>query len=647
MRRFLLTVLVALMTLSQGASAQSDTSSDPLAVAFEAMRGGDWGKALLLSGQVGKVEQDIIEWQRLRAAQGDFSEYLDFLARRPDWPGLAYLRKRGEAQIPDDADPKAVLTFFKGHSPATGAGVLRLVAAQHALGKTGDADAQVVLAWRTLSLTPQEQTALQKVGGKLLARHDIARLDMLLWRGLNDEAERMFPQVSDGWQALAKARIALQRNKDGVDAAINAVPADLAGNPGLAYERFNWRARKGRNADAISLLIEQSSTAAALGEPERWAGWRRSLARSEMRAGRYQAAYQLASRHQLSGGSNYADLEWLAGYIALRFLDQPDLALDHFTRFRAGVGSPISLGRAGYWTGRTLDAMGDPEAARSAYAEGARYQTSFYGLLAAEKAGIAMQPELAGTEEFPPWQGASFMKSSVMQAAIALQKADETALARRFMVHLASMLSRQEMGQLSQLALSLGEEYIAVMIGKAAATKGYVLPESYYAVHPLAKAALPVDPELALAIARRESEFNPTVVSGAGARGMMQVMPRTAEAVAGRLEIAFSADRLLSDWQYNVQIGATYLAELEAEFGKNRVLVAAAYNAGPSRVRRWIEEQGDPRSGQVDVVDWIEGIPFRETRNYVMRVMESLPVYRARMAGKPLPIELSREMIAR
>ncbi len=647
MRRFFQLFLMALIVLANSAQGQSAAPADPLAAAFEAMRANDWDKALALSGQVGKVEQDVIEWQRLRAAQGDFSEYLDFLARRPDWPGLPLLRKRGEGQIPQDASPKDVIAYFKGHAPSTGTGSMRLVAAYRALGHKGEAEAQAVLAWRTLSLTAEEQDTMLQSEAKLLGRHNIARLDMLLWRGLNDEAERMFDLVPDGWKALARARIALRRSSDGVDALIGAVPADLSGNAGLAYERFNWRARKGRNADAIALLIEQSSTAAALGEPERWASWRRSLARAEMRAGRYSEAYQIAARHQLSGGNNYADLEWLAGYIALRFLKQPDLALDHFTRFRAGVGSPISLGRAGYWTGRTLEAMGDAEAARTAYAEGAQYQTSFYGLLAAEKAGLPMQPELAGTEEFPPWQDAPFMKSSVMQAAVALQKADETALARRFMVQLAATLSRQEMGQMSQLALSLGEEYIAVMIGKAAASKGYVLPESYYAVHPLANTSLPVDPELALAIARRESEFDASVVSGAGARGMMQVMPRTAEAVAGRLEIDFSADRLLSDWRYNVQIGSAYLAELEQEFGRNHVLVSAAYNAGPSRVRRWIEEQGDPRSGQIDVVDWIEGIPFRETRNYVMRVMESLPVYRARIAGKPLPIELSRELIAK
>lgn len=647
MRRILRAIFVGLTLISSPALAAGDQAPTPLASAFEAMRADDWAKANEFARQSGKLGQDLIEWQRLRTSkEGSFQEYQNFLNRRPDWPGLALLRQRGEATIADNADPKVVRAYFAGHSPRTGTGILRLATADHALGKDADANALVARAWRSFSLTQEESTAFLEQFGKLLAPHHIARMDMLLWRGLESEVTAMLPLVPPGWQALAKARIALRKNRDGVDALINAVPADLSANPGLAYERFVWRARKGRNADAVALLIEQSTSPEALGSPQRWSGWRRSLARAEMRQGRYREAYELASRHQLTDGSAYADLEWLSGYLALRYLNQPELALDHFTRFRATVSSPISLGRAGYWLGRALEAMGDPQAAKSAYAEGAKYQTSFYGLLAAEKAGVAMSPDLAGTEVFAPRKDADFMKSSVLQAALLLQKADERRLAQSFVAHLAAPMSRQEMGQLSQLALSLGEDYMAVMIGKQAAGKGYLLPEAYYAIHPMAQGNLPVDTELALAIARRESEFNPTVVSGVGARGMMQVMPNTAKAVAGRLQVDFSPDRLLSDWAYNVQIGSTYLAELEAEFGKNHVLVAAAYNAGPSRVRRWIKDQGDPSKGAIDVVDWIEHIPYRETRNYVMRVMESLPVYRARIAGKPVKIELSRELVA-
>ncbi len=647
MQRILRVILVGLTLAAQPGFAAGDGPPTPLAAAFEAMRAGDWAKVEELSRQSGKLTQDVIEWQRLRGSkEGSFDEYRDFLNRRSDWPGLALLRQRGEATIPVDADPKVVRAYFAGHSPRTGTGILRLAEADFTLGKDAEAKALVIRAWRSFSLTKEERAAFLDGYAKLLAPHHIARMDMLLWRGLAPEVEAMLPLVPPGWQALAKARIALRKNRNGVDALINAVPADLSADPGLAYERFVWRARKGRNADAISLLVEQSTSPEALGSPRRWSGWRRALARAEMRQGRYRQAYELAARHQLTDGSAYADLEWLSGYLALRFLNQPELALDHFTRFRATVSTPISLGRAEYWLGRALEAMGDPQAAKSAYAEGAKYQTSFYGLLAAEKAGAGMLPALAGTESFPSWKDAAFMKSSVLQAALLLQKAGERRRAQSFVSHLAAPMSRQEMGQLSQFALSIGEDYMAVMIGKQAAAKGYILPEAYYAVHPLAEGDLPVDTELALAIARRESEFNPGVVSSVGARGMMQVMPKTAEAVAKRLAVDYSSDRLLSDWAYNVRIGSTYLAELEQEFGGNHVLVAAAYNAGPSRVRRWIEDQGDPRSGTIDVVDWIEHIPFRETRNYVMRVMESLPVYRARIVGKPVKITLSRELEA-
>lgn len=643
------TALAASAILLIAAAAMADSSREVLALksAFEAMRAKDWGIAIARARDAGDVGLDIIEWHRLRQDKGKFRDYQTFLKRRADWPGLPLLQKSGESTIPEDAPPDVVVEFFKSQPPQTGAGSLRLAAAHRAMGRIGDAEADLVLAWRSQSLSANEHGLFTGAGANLLKPHHTARLDMLLWRGADAEARRMLPLVPNDWRALAEARLALRKNGKGVDALIEAVPKQLAKNAGLAFERFQWRAKKGRNADAIEILLAQSESAEALGEPLRWSGWRRSLARAEMRAGRHMTAYRIAAGHHLSEGSNYSDLEWLSGYLALRFLGDPERALDHFQRFRAAVFTPISLGRAGYWQGRALEAMGDNEGAKAAYAEGAKYQTSFYGLLAAEKANISMQSTIAGAEAFPPWQEAGFMSSSVIAAALMLYEAGERSLARRFMLHIGESLTREELGQLGDLALALEDQNIAIMVGKLAARMGHVIPTSYYALHPMANSELAVAPELALAIARRESEFDPGVVSGAGARGMMQLMPGTASAVAGRLEIEYSAGRLLTDWRYNTRLGSTYLAELEKEFGKNHVLVSAAYNAGPSRARRWIEANGDPRSAGTDVIDWIEHIPFRETRNYVMRVMESLPVYRARIAGAPQPIRLSEELHAR
>jgi soluble lytic murein transglycosylase len=258
-----------------------------------------------------------------------------------------------------------------------------------------------------------------------------------------------------------------------------------------------------------------------------------------------------------------------------------------------------------------------------------------------------MDPALTGTTDYGDWRTSDFAQSSVLAAGLLLQKAGERSLAERFLTHLAESLDERGVGQLANLAFELEEPHIALMIAKRAADAGIVVPAAYYPVVDLGAARPGVPPELALAIARRESEFDPVVVSGVGARGLMQLMPATAEEMAGDLGLPYSASRLLSDPAYNATLGVAYLQELIDEFGGNFVLVAAAYNAGPSRPRRWVQDRGDPRSGQIDVIDWIEHVPFTETRNYIMRVMESLPVYRARLSGRTEPLRLSEELVAR
>ncbi|MBV2360142.1 lytic transglycosylase domain-containing protein [Thalassococcus sp. CAU 1522] len=637
----LLVVLVGLF-LPLVAFAQQDGQS--LRRAMEAMRAGDWAAAQIEARGDGQEALDVIRWHYLRAGRGDVAEVQDFLARNPDWPGLPYLREKSEAAM-SDAPSDAVLAFFENDLPQTGTGALAWARAQIAQGERGAAEAGIVLAWRTLSLGSDERRAFVEQWGDLLKPHHVARLDMALWRGWSSNASAMLPLVDDGWQALAQARMALRQQAAGVDTLIEKVPAALTDHPGLAFERFYWRERKGRVADATALILERSASAEALGEPWAWARARRDLARRLMRDGAVQDAYNVASRHWLVEGSDFHDLEWLSGYLALRHLDRPDLALEHFRTFAASVETPISLGRAGYWLGRAHEAMGESEAAQAAYAEGARWQTSFYGLLAAERAGYGPDPALAGSEAFPDWRGAPFTASSVYRAAILLIAAGENALAERFLTHLAESLDRTQIGQMAQMLGEMGRPHMQVMLGKRAAQYGLELPGPYFALHPgITGREHPVPVELVLAIARRESEFDPSVISGAGARGFMQLMPGTAREVSGWLGLDYDADRLLSDPAYNATLGAAYLADLSATFDGNAVMMAAGYNAGPSRPIRWIEENGDPRIGAIDIVDWIEMIPFDETRNYVMRVTESLPVYRARLGLDPHPVPFSQEL---
>jgi soluble lytic murein transglycosylase len=592
--------------------------------------------AARLAAREGPAAVMLIEWHRLRAGLGTPGEVLDFLSRNGHWPGIDHLRRQSERTMTHGTFDE-VLGFYDGHAPQTGTGALNLARALLARGRAGEAEAGVVLAWRTLDLTRAEHDDFLLEFAPLLAAHHEARLEMALWRGLDDVAD-LLPLVSAAARERAETRQRVARE------GAADLPEALARDPGIAFESFTHHL-KGAAEDAIAVLLRQSRINGGLGEPERWASWRRALARQKMRAGEAALAYELAALHQLAEGANYADLEWLAGYIALSYLDAPDLALDHFQRLRAAVAAPISLGRAGYWLGRALEAAGDAEAAQLAYADGAEHATSFYGLLAAEQAGVAVTARLSGAETFPDWRTADFARSDLHEIATLSLRMGDIGQARRFFLHLADGLDREGIGQMGAMLEELGQPHLQVMLGKAAAERGIVVAAPYYALHPMAEMDLPAPMEWALAIARRESEFNPAVTSAAGARGLMQVMPATARELAGGLGLAYDAGRLLDDWAYNARLGSAYLAELAARFDGNPVLISVGYNAGPGRVAAWLEDYGDPRMRDAHgVIDWIEHIPFRETRNYVMRVTESLPAYRARLGEAALPRPFTEEL---
>ncbi|MBE0414905.1 lytic transglycosylase domain-containing protein, partial [Yoonia sp.] len=464
----------------------------------------------------------------------------------------------------------------------------------------------------------------------------IARTDAMLWRSRRSDAERMLPLLDDTQRAAAAARIGYIQGLPNMMPLYNQVPARARLDPGFAYARFSWMAARGSWDDAIEIVLDRSTSPAALGEPFRWSGWRRALARSDMREGRATRAYALASRHYLTEGEAFADLEWLAGYIALTYLGDPVSALAHFETAAIGVETPISLGRMHYWIGRAHQVLRQPDQAAAAFARAAEHQTGFYGLLAADHLGLPLDPALAE----PPveWRGAAVFDDALTKAALMLLAAGQRGHAVSFVAALGETLEPDALAALGAFFNALGEQYYTLLLGKTAATRGIIIPDVYFPVHDLAALDSPVESALALSVARRESEFNISIGSPVGALGLMQLMPATAEEVAGKLGLPYSRARLTSDWQYNAVLGAAYLAMLTAEFGDTPVMIAAGYNAGPSRPRVWMDERGDPRLGEMNIVDWIEHIPFRETRNYVMRVTEAIPIYRARLSGQAGPI---------
>lgn len=639
-RKFLSISFAGLLLMAPATAIQALTP-ESLARAMVAIEAGDWALAETEARASGPLAFDIMEWHRLRAGQGAFADYADFAARREDWPGMDLLRRKGEATLAD-APASQVLAYFADEAPMTGAGALALVGAHQAMGDGEHAAAAAAAAWRSLKLNAQDEALfLERHADQLAAHHD-GRVAMLLSNGEWRAAARMLDHASPATRAVAEARIALQSNANGVDALVNAVPPSMQNSTGLAFDRAEWRARKDFDDAAIELILERSASAELLGNAQSWAKIRARLARLDLRNGNPRRAYRLAATHHLSAGTDYADLEWLAGYAALK-LDDGTTALRHFEHLGTLVESPISTARAGYWQGRALEHMGRTGEARAAYARAAANQTAYYGLLAAEKIGADLDPALAGTAPLPSWKDGGYRKSSVFEAAVLLHDAGSKDLARRFILHLAETLPAEDIARLTNLAQEWNDPTLAVRLAKRVANDGTVLMSAYFPLSGIEKDQLAVPAELALSIARRESEFDPTAGSSVGAQGLMQLMPGTAEMMAGKLGVAYTPSKI-TDPDYNAKLGAEYLATLRTQFGNSPVLVAAGYNAGPGRPRRWIEERGDPRSPTVDIVDWVEMIPFDETRNYVMRVAESLPVYRMRMGAAPSKVRFTDEL---
>lgn len=633
-----LVLALGLQTLPAGAD-----TTQAMRTALELAAGKDWNGALAVAPS--GVGRDVIEWQRLRAGDGRLGEYEEFLQRRPDWPGLPLMREKGEEAVARSDDPARVIAWFEAGPPDTGAGALAYVRALIAAGRVADAETEAMRAWSTLPFAPDQEVALIALMPEAVGFVHELRLTTLLWEGRTREAERLMKRVPDDLQALARARLALQTEGKGVTGLIEAVPKARASDPGLAYDRFIWRMKRDLYDEAAELILERSESAETLGRPEAWAERRAILARYLMRNGRAKEAYRIAANHHIAvdnGASAYADLEFLAGFIALRRLSDPTTALTHFQHLLAGVSTPISLARAHYWIGRAQEAAGQDGTA--SYRAAAGHQTAFYGLLAAERLGLTLDAGLLSRPATPDWQSAGFTQSSVLAAAQLLFKAGDDTLGKRFLLHLGEGLDDTGIAQLADMTVAWGEPHLAVLVSKQAAERGLILPHAYYPVPDFVPDGLKVSRALALSIARRESEFDPTARSSADARGLMQVLPGTAKLMAGKLGKSFDASKLISDPAYNVTMGSAYLAEMAEEFGPSIALIASGYNAGPGRPRRWIGEFGDPRRSDVDVIDWIETIPFAETRTYVMRVAEGVVIYRAKLKGAVGPVRITDEL---
>ena len=614
-------------------SASAKKSATPLRQGFAAAKKGKWAGVERLERRArDPLSAMILRWLRLRAPNSGakFTEIATFIAAHPAWPRQRDLLRRAEESMARAAlSDQAVLAWFARRRPLTTPGRVRLGAAFLATGDELRARRIFRATWIENNFAPRQERHFYKLYRRYLSVEDhIRRLDRLLWDYRYYPTRRMYRRVTVKYRALAEARLSLRRMRGGVDRAIARVPAELRSDPGLVYERLRWRRRKGRDTDARELLADPPDE---LVRPGKWWRERAILARRALRAGHVSAAYSLASVHGLKEGAAYLEAEWLAGWIQLRFLGEAKIAGAHFAALLGAARYPISRARGAYWAGRAAEAGADPDQARLWYARAAQFPATFYGQLALDReageAAFTLPPEpFVDRIERQAFAGHALVRAARLLAGTGLAAEIDPFIRRLTELGRAPGWRALTAG----LAIRLERRDLAVWTAKRAVRDGINMVRAGY---PVLDTAPPPGLELGLifAVIRQESAFGERAISRRGARGLMQIMPRTARRVAKSLAKPYRRDRLTQDRDYNLALGKAYLGGLVRQFDGSYVLALAAYNAGPNRVRRWLRNNGDPRDAEVSAVDWVEMIPFSETRNYVQRVIENLHVYRQRL----------------
>lgn len=559
-----------------------------------------------------------------------------------DWPRPARRRIAAERLIErSPLTPSAVVAWFGQEEPLTAEGAMALADALRATGRNDDANRVIRQAWRTLTFDAQTQeTLLARFADSLTSDDHVAREDLLLYGVQGAAAQDLLRLLPPDKQALALARMAVRQGDPSAQSLIEALPVVDQTSPGLAYETVLALRDRGDTAGALAMIPYLPPALPDERAAQRL--WKHgALMEAALEVGDVAGAYQVAAHSGLVTGSDAADAEFRAGWLALTRLKSPRLADIHFARLQAAGGSPLTQSRALYWRGRAAEAEGDPVAAQLFYVQAARYGTTFYGQLAASRGGQA-ELNLGHDPEISPADRARFEARDVVRAARLLFSLGNGEAARAFVIALSESLpDAADEALLVDLTRQVGEQSLSMKVVRNAARRGFILPERGYPIRDAPAGPDGVEASLVLGVTRQESGFDPLARSGAGARGLMQLMPATATTVARSSGLGRGS---LDDADFNMRVGAAYLSQLVARFGGSYVLAAAAYNAGPSRPTQWVGPCGDPRGTSVDALDFIECIPFSETRDYVMRVMEATQVYRARLNGGTAPLTLALDL---
>jgi soluble lytic murein transglycosylase len=617
--------------------------------AIDLVRKGKAGEATAIEKTIGDpAGQKLVEWFILRHpdANANFGRYAAFIADNPNWHSMALLR-RAEARLWQQRSDAATVRGFTGDRPASVKGRLALARVLLGEGDREGAARQVREAWRSEELSERLEAEVLEAFRDLLSSEDHrARMDRRIGAKDLSGAMRAAHRLGSDDIAIVKACAAVGANAAKALERLDEVASEARQDLGYQLCRIHWMMRHDRIADATQLMLAAAPETMALQDSDEWWRERRVLARKLLDLNQFQDAYQVVRDAALPANKNYqAESHFMPGWIALRYLNEPATARAHFAHIDDGSANPIVLARAAYWRGRAAEALGEPDAMRAGYEAAARHTTAYYGQLARAKLSLdRIEPPPPAPPG--PIDGAA-LPGELVRAAEMLYTLRERALVLNFVSDLAEQSGDAAvLGELAELAGRRDDARAMLQIGKTALARGlgldhYAFPTIGIPQHrPLGPE---IDRSVIYSVARTESAFDQRDVSPAKAVGLMQVTPEAGRDTARRFGVAYDWGRMVSDPVYNTQMGAAELGALLLEYKGCHIMTFAGYNAGRGRVQQWVKQYGDPRNPDVDAIDWVERIPFAETRNYVQRVMENLQIYRGRFDAGAQAISKSDE----
>ncbi|WP_435114635.1 lytic transglycosylase domain-containing protein [Candidatus Pelagibacter bacterium nBUS_36] len=616
--------------------------------AISEMQKSKWTTSLKIAKKAkDKSIYNFIQWKHLLTSgnQASFYDYKVFIDQNSKYPRIGRLKYLAEHKLSTaKISPKKIIDWFDGKEPLSGYGKMIIGESFVLTGNKDKGKKLIKEGWITADLSKNELKFFRKKFKKYLNADDyIKRADYLAWNNKYWDLKRLLRYLPKDYELLYTARQILMTRGYGVDQAIKNVPEKFKNDAGLNYDRLKWRRKRGRVDSSLEILLSIKNDKNYLVEPEKWWKEREIISRALIYKKKYETAYKISSNHGMSKGSDFAAAEWMSGWIALSFLNDPLIAKDHFQNFYNNVNYPISTSRGAYWLGRTYEELGNKEQSVYWYDIASKYLTTYYGQLAFLKLDPSGKFELNKDMKIDNKYRYIFFNKELVKITYLLDELKKDKYTKFILRHLANdNIQKGSEVLAAELATNIQRYDFAIQISKISSyQKRFHNKFNYPIISTPKKINGRKIPESAfiLSIIRQESEFDLSANSHAGAKGLMQLMPYTAKLVSKQAKLPYSKSRLTSDPEYNINLGSHYIAGLILQYEGAYPFAIAAYNAGPNRVKYWKKINKNPQKKQINYVDWVELIKFRETRNYVQRVLENYNVYRYILEKKPIPMK--------